>query len=194
VAFLSKRFRGAFQKHRISVTARLGLQRRRAVILMSRGGNLFVVRVAVAHSGLQSGSRMTEAKPPMSVELTWSRDLVFNAASAKTQIVTDGGSILGPSPVELLAIGLAGCLSMDVVDIVRKSRHPLTAFRCQFTGERAADHPRRFLKVQLHLHIEGQVPPTVVERAIALSCTKYCSVWNSMRQDIELKTSFDIVP
>jgi len=137
---------------------------------------------------------MSEAKPPVTAELIWSENLVFYATSARVAFVTDGASTLGPSPVQLLAVGLAACMSMDIVDIVRKGRHPFTAFRCQFTGQRAADHPHRLLKVQLHFHVEGTVPPAAVERAIALSHDKYCSVWHSMRQDIELTTTFDITP
>ena len=137
---------------------------------------------------------MSVAKPPVTAELIWSENLVFNATSAKVAFVTDGGSTLGPSPVQLLAVSLAACMSMDVVDIVRKGRHPLTAFRCQFTGERAPEHPHRLLKVQLHFHLEGNVPQAAVERAIALSHDKYCSVWHSMRQDIELSTTVDITP
>jgi uncharacterized OsmC-like protein len=48
------------------------------------------------------------------------------------------------------------------------------------------------VSAQLHLHIRGDVPAPAVERAIALSRDKYCSVWHSFRQDIELTTSFDI--
>jgi uncharacterized OsmC-like protein len=50
------------------------------------------------------------------------------------------------------------------------------------------------LKVGLHFHVHGAVPPHIVERAIALSRERYCSVWHSLRQDIELTTAFDIVP
>ena len=38
----------------------------------------------------------------------------------------------------------------------------------------------------LHFTVEGDAPDDDVERAIALSREKYCSVWHSMRQDIEL--------
>lgn len=137
---------------------------------------------------------MSEAKPPLIADLVWSSNLVFDATSARVGLVIDGDSTAGPSPVQLLAVGLAGCMAMDVVDIVRKGRHPLTAFRCRFTGERSPDHPRRLLRVQLHFHLQGEVPGAAVERAIALSRDKYCSVWHSMRQDIELSTSFDIAP
>ena len=137
---------------------------------------------------------MSEAKPPVTVDLIWSEQLVFTATSAKVQFVIDGNSTLGPSPVQMLAVGLAGCMAMDVIDIVRKGRHVVSAFHCQFTGERAPEHPRRLLKVRLHFRLEGVVPDAAVERAIQLSRDRYCSVWHSMRQDIELVTSFTILP
>jgi putative redox protein len=91
-------------------------------------------------------------------------------------------------------MGLAGCMGADVVDIIRKGRHPLTALRVTFTGTRAETPPRRFLHVTLSFDISGAVPAEAVERAIALSREKYCSVWHSYRQDIELQTSFRISP
>jgi putative redox protein len=137
---------------------------------------------------------VSEVKPPVTAELIWSENLIFNATSAKVGLTIDGGSTAGPSPVQLLVISLAGCMAMDVVDIVRKGRHPLTAFTCRITGERAPDHPRRLVKVALHFHLSGTATEAAVQRAIDLSRDKYCSVWGSLRQDIELSTSFDITP
>ena len=137
---------------------------------------------------------MTPTKPPVSAELIWSDELRFGATSGQIAIVVDGDSAAGPSPVQLLAIGLAGCMGIDVVDIIRKGHHPLSAFRVTISGERAEEPPRRLLAVDLRFHVHGAVPPAVVERAIGLSRDKYCSVWHSLRQDIALTTDFDIVP
>jgi putative redox protein len=137
---------------------------------------------------------VTDVKPPVAVELVWSEGLRFGATSGATAIVIDGDSAAGPSPVQLLAMALAGCMSIDVADILRKGRHPLTAFRVTVTGERAPAPPRRLLGVRLRFHVHGAVPQAAVERAIALSRDTYCSVWHSLRQDIELTTEVDIVP
>jgi putative redox protein len=91
-------------------------------------------------------------------------------------------------------MGLAGCMAADVVDILRKGRHPLSALRVTFTGTRAEAPPRRFLRISLQFHLEGAVPADAVDRAIALSREKYCSVWHSFSQDIELTTTFDVRP
>ena len=125
------------------------------------------------------------AKPPTTVDLTWIGDLRFDARSAGASLVLDGDSAAGPSPVQALGFAIAGCMTTDVVDILTKGRHPLRALRSHLVAERAQDNPHRFLKMTLHLTIEGDVPPAAVERAIALSRDKYCSVWHSMRQDLE---------
>jgi len=135
---------------------------------------------------------MSGAKP-FHVEIVWNSDLQFGATSGHAALVVDGHSAAGASPVQLLGMALLGCMSADVVDILRKGRHPLTRFHASLNAERAPDPPRRLLKVEVRFAIHGDVPVPAVERAIALSRDKYCSVWHSLRQDIELTTAFDIL-
>ncbi|MBI2189131.1 MAG: OsmC family protein [Acidobacteria bacterium] len=134
------------------------------------------------------------SKPPLVAELLWTDGLRFGATSGSTALVVDADGAAGPSPMQLAAFGLAGCMAADVVDILRKGRHPLTGLRVALTGERAPEPPRRFVRLTLHFHISGAVPPEAVERAIALSRDKYCSVWHSMRPDIVFTTAFDVHP
>ena len=137
---------------------------------------------------------MADARPPLVAELVWCGDLQFEASSGANAAIIDGDSKRGFSPTQFAAIGLAGCMAADVVDIVRKGRHPLTALRVTFTGTRAEQPPRRFVQIELRFDVHGAVPPEAVERAIALSREKYCSVWHSFRQDITLSTTFHIRP
>ena len=135
---------------------------------------------------------MSEPKPPLRVELVWSEKLQFGATSGADAVVVDGDSVAGPSPMQLLGMALLGCMSADIVDILRKGRHPMTSFHASLVGERPFDPPRRLLRAQLHFAVHGKVPSPAIERAIALSREKYCSVWKSLREDIELTTTFDI--
>ena len=135
---------------------------------------------------------MGETKPPTTAELIWSEGLRFAATAGKTAIVVDGDGVAGPSPVQLAAIGIAACMGADVVSILEKGRQPLTGLRVSFSADRAAAPPRRFTRITLHFHVAGAATPAAVERAIAMSRDTYCSVWHSMRPDIELVTSFDI--
>jgi len=137
---------------------------------------------------------MADARPPLVAELVWSGDLRFDASSGTNSAIIDGDSRAALSPTQYAAIGLAGCMAADVVDILRKGRHRLTALRVTFTGTRAEQPPRRFLQIELRFDVHGSVPPDAVERAIALSREKYCSVWHSFRQDIALSTTFHITP
>lgn len=135
---------------------------------------------------------MAGHKPPLQVELVWTTDLQFGATSGQSAIVVDGHGAAGPSPVQLLGMALLGCMATDIVDILNKGRQPPTRFHAALTGERDPEPPRRIRRITLHFAIHGDVPPAAVERAIALSREKYCSVWHSLRQDIELTTAFDI--
>jgi putative redox protein len=85
-------------------------------------------------------------------------------------------------------------MASDVVLILQKGRLPLRSLRAHLSGERAPSDPRRLTSVRLDFEIGGDVPPEKVERAIALSRERYCSVWHSLRQDIDFRTSFAVLP
>lgn len=128
---------------------------------------------------------------PVHAELVWTKDLAFQATSGTNTFIVDGDSAAGPSPVQLLAISLGACMSIDVVDILRKGRHPVEGCRSSLTGQRAQEVPKRLLAVTLHFVVAGNVPDAAIERAIGLSRDKYCSVWHSLRHDIQLATTFE---
>jgi putative redox protein len=132
--------------------------------------------------------------PPQTVGLTWVHDLRLDATAKTFTFPVDGDSMEGPSPTQLLAVSLAACMALDIVDIVRKGRYPLTSFSCTLAGERWPTPPRRFTAFTLHCRIGGAVPEAAVVRAAELSKEKYCSVWHSLREDITLTTTFDIQP
>jgi putative redox protein len=134
----------------------------------------------------------TPEKPPTVLELIWEHDLVFGGKSGDVRLTLDSASAAGPSPMQALAFALAGCMAMDVVYVLRKGRHDLRGLRVDLKGERVPGEPRRFTRIELHFTVTGSVPPEPIERAIQLSHEKYCSVWHSMRQDIDLETSFTV--
>jgi putative redox protein len=135
----------------------------------------------------------TVVKPPLIVSLTWDDQLRFSVQSGEAQLVLDGKSQAGPSPMQALAAALAGCMAIDVVNILVKGRHPLKGLSADFVGLRADGQPPRLTDVTLHYHVVGDVPAEAVERAIQLSRDRYCSVWHSLRQDIAFTTTFEIV-
>lgn len=135
---------------------------------------------------------VTTPNPPTVVELIWEHDLVFAAKSGGVTTTLDSASTAGPSPMQTLAFGLAGCMAMDVVYVLSKGKHGLRGMRADLAGTRSPEEPRRFTAITLHFTITADVPKERVEHAIALSKEKYCSVWHSMRQDIEFTVTFEV--
>jgi putative redox protein len=135
---------------------------------------------------------VAEGRLPVEVELAWDGELRFHGRAGDAAVVLDSDGRAGPSPVQALAMALAGCMSIDVVHILERGRQPLRGLRAHLRAERAEKDPRRLLRVDLRFTVTGPVAPDKVERAIALSRETYCSVWHSLRQDIAFTTSFEV--
>jgi len=104
------------------------------------------------------------------------------------------GTHSGPSPMELLLLGLAGCTAMDVISIMAKKRQPMTNLQIKVQGERADTHPRIWTKIHLEYIAYGQgVSETALARAIELSESTYCSVHAMLSKAAEITTSYRIV-
>ena len=132
-------------------------------------------------------------KPPVTLELKWDEQLRFNGCANGISLILVSASKAGPSPMQALAFGLAGCMAMDVVYMLNKGRHDLRGLTARLVGRRAEAPPRRFVAIELHFDVSGPVPKDQLDRAIQLSRDKYCSVWTSMRQDIEFTVTATIV-
>jgi putative redox protein len=129
----------------------------------------------------------------MRVDLRWSGDQRFEGDTGRTKLLLDGRGEAGPSPVETLALALASCMGIDLVHILTKGRAEPGAVEVRLEADRSPQDPRRLTSVKLHFTIRGDIPVDKVERALALSREKYCSVWHSLRQDIPFDTSFEVV-
>jgi putative redox protein len=127
------------------------------------------------------------------VDLVWEHDLVLSGTSGAAKLTLDSAGQAGPSPMQALGFAVAACMAMDIVHVLRKGRHDLRGLKAALVAQRATEEPRRFTRVTIHFTITGQVPSAPIQRAIDLSRDKYCSVWNSLRQDIPLETTFAVV-
>jgi putative redox protein len=149
-------------------------------------------------ASLEAG--VSDAKPapappePVVLDLEWLGDHRLRGRAGDVLMTMDSPPVAGPSPVQALAFALAGCMAIDVLVVMKRGRFDLKALSARLVAERAPTDPKRITKVDLRYTLAGDVPADRVERAIELSRDKYCSVWHSMRQDIELTTSFEIVP
>jgi putative redox protein len=134
------------------------------------------------------------APAPITLDLVWDGDLRFSGRADSVTLTLDADRAAGPTPVQALAFALAGCMAADVVSILAKGRLPLAGLTTRLTGERRDEVPRYFTTIALHFVVTGDVPADRMERAVALSREKYCTVWHSMRPDIAFTTTFEIQP
>ena len=137
---------------------------------------------------------MANARPPVTVDMDWEGGLRFRGRAGDRELRLDGDSAAAVSPVEALVLALGGCMASDVVHILIKGRVELKGLTARLAAERAPEDPRRLVRVDLRFAVRGALPADKVERAIALSREKYCSVWHSLRPDIAFTTSFEASP
>lgn len=130
----------------------------------------------------------------MTVNLDWQGDQLFLGSVGDTPVSVDGKAADAASPVQQLATGLAGCMAIDVVHILGRMRTSPVEMSIELTIERAPNDPRRVLRADMHFVIVGDVPDKNIQRALDMSRETYCSVWHSLRQDIELNTGFEVRP
>jgi putative redox protein len=105
-----------------------------------------------------------------------------------------GGRNLGPRPMETLLAGAAACTTYDVVLISRKSGMDLRHCEVITTAERAETDPKVFTKIHLLFRISGRsLKANLIERAITLSHTKYCSATKMLGLTAEITTSYELI-
>jgi putative redox protein len=106
----------------------------------------------------------------------------------------DGGQNQGPTPMELLLMGTAGCTAMDVISILRKQRQEVTAYQVQIHGTRAPTDPKVFTDITIEHTITGhQINEAAVLRAIDLSVTKYCSAYATLNKTAQISVTHRIL-
>jgi len=127
-------------------------------------------------------------------QIKWTGGMQFVARAGKGPAVvldsSEGGS--GPSPMEMVLMGVAGCSAIDIIMIMEKKRAEVTDFQVNITGERAEEYPKRYTDVHIEFVFHGKgIKPKAVEQAIQLSATKYCGAMASLNADFD--TTYRIV-
>ncbi len=110
-------------------------------------------------------------------------------------LVDDAGGNTGPKPIELIAIGLAGCTAFDVIGILRKKRQEVTGYEVKVEADQRQDPPNVFTKIRVHHIVTGvDIAENALLDAIHLSESKYCSVSAMLQLSAEIETTYQIVP
>ena len=139
---------------------------------------------------MSSEAQVTWTGPGMRLvgEANGSPGIVIDSAGGKF------GTHTGPTPMELILLGLAGCTGMDVISIMAKMRQPMTNLQVRVSAERADSHPKVYTSIHVEYVAYGEgVEENALERAIELSETRYCSVSAMLRESSEISNSYRIV-
>jgi len=138
---------------------------------------------------------MSAEDPKAVVELL--SDDLFDGHTPSGHVVvidTDRERNSASSPMELLLVALGSCTGVDVVSILKKKREDVTGYRVEVRGQRRAEHPRSYQRMELHHIVTGRnISERSVAQAIELSEQKYCSVAATLRPTAEIVSSFEII-
>lgn len=136
----------------------------------------------------------------MELKVKWVDGMMFLGESESGHaVVIDGppeigGKNMGVRPMEMLLLGMGGCTSIDVMQILQKGRQNITDCVAEISAERVDTIPKVFSKIHVHFIISGKdLKEAVVARAIKLSAEKYCSASIMLEKAVEITHDFEIV-
>lgn len=132
----------------------------------------------------------------MKANVEWIKDELFlgTSESGHTIVLDANAGETAPSPLENVLISLGGCSSVDVVSILQKARQNIQRCQVEISGERVNTIPKLFSDIHLHFIISGSnIAPKHVERAVALSADKYCSVALMLNKAVNITHDYKII-
>src|SRR6266403_4931259 len=127
----------------------------------------------------------------------WTGEQKFIAVSPSGHTLamdSDRNSNTGPGAMELLLMALGACTATDIVIILEKKRQKLVSLEVICSGERAAEPPQVWTKLEILFRLSGKLEDSGVQQAIKISEEKYGSVSATLRKSAELTWRYDILP
>jgi putative redox protein len=92
------------------------------------------------------------------------------------------------NPVQILVMACGGCVSIDIIDILKKSRKDVTRYEMEVEATRAESNPKILKSLCFHALVDGPgITFELMQRALELSLTKYCSVSLSLDRSVKFK-------
>lgn len=122
----------------------------------------------------------------------------MDVANERQQLVQiDGAGAIGGKdsayrPMELVAAGLVGCSSIDVLSILRKKRKTIDDFYVEVDAKRVDAIPGVFETIHLTFYLKTDASPSDVEQALALTFEKYCSVSRMLEKTAQITYSYHL--
>jgi putative redox protein len=123
------------------------------------------------------------------------RQFVASTGSGHHLILDDAAGGTGPKPIEMAAMGLAGCTAFDVITILRQKYHQkVTGYQVRVEAHQVERPPQVFTTVRIHLVVTGiEIDETALVEAIRLSEEKYCSVGAMVQKTATFQTTHEII-
>jgi putative redox protein len=127
-------------------------------------------------------------------KVVWKKGLEFTCLTSRgLETPMDGDALAGANPVEILLEALGVCGAIDVVTILEKQRTPLSRMEIQLEGNRQSTPPRYFTGGVARFDLWGEgITAARAAKALELSYVKYCSVYHSLRSDLEFSVEFRV--
>jgi putative redox protein len=130
-------------------------------------------------------------------QVTWVDGMQFvgQANSGHGVVIDSSGSHghnSGPSPMELLLLGVLGCTGMDVISILKKKRQKVTGLKIYAKGEQAETTPNYYTRIELEYVAYGDVEEEALRRSIELSETKYCSAMATLNGKTQFSSNYRV--
>jgi len=130
-------------------------------------------------------------------QVKWIGDQKFVAVSPSAHSIaidSDRKSNQAPGPMELVLIALGACTATDLVIILEKMRQKMESLEVICSGERAANPPTVWTKLEILYRLRGRLEETAVKQAIELSEAKYCSVAAMLQKTAKITWRLEILP
>ncbi len=124
--------------------------------------------------------------------LTWDKELIFVGRTNRGyEVEYDAAQQWGCSPTETLLLSVAGCMAIDMVSFLQKMKCEIKSYKMDIVGERNPTPPQFYTSMEMIIAITGtNLTPKKIERAISLSHEKYCSVYHTLRKDMNMKVDY----
>lgn len=99
----------------------------------------------------------------------------------------------GVNGADLLPLSLIGCAAYDVIGILMKQRQRVARMEVSAESLREDEPPWRYKQIRILYQFWGQdLAPEKIRKAIDLSERKYCSIYATLRQIIDIHSEFEI--
>jgi len=135
----------------------------------------------------------------MKATVNWQENMTFIGtppSGFKVMMDSDpavGGTNSGIRPMEMIALGLAGCTAMDVISILKKKRQDVNQFEVRVDAPRSPEYPKVFTSAVITYVVTGiEIEEAAVLRAIELSATKYCPAQIMLGQAFPIDMQYEI--